>query len=80
MITLYVLQRGKLEVGGMYLFSCFSRHNCYNQHGRYYHLANKPVLARTAYNLCLRHLLFLGMILQLFFSHRGRLYHYSQSR
>lgn len=51
----------------MCLFSCFSRLNCYNQHCRYYHLANKLVLARAAFTSYLGHLLFLGTILQPFF-------------
>lgn len=48
----------------MCLFSCFSRLNCYNQHCRYYHLANKLVLDRAAFTSYLGHLLFLGTILQ----------------
>lgn len=33
----------------MCLFSCFSRLNCYNQHCRYYHLANELVLAKSCF-------------------------------
>lgn len=66
MITLYCREEN-WRWRGMYLFSCFSRLNCYNQHGRYNHLANKLVLARAVFTSCLGHFLFLVMILQPFF-------------